>query len=91
MALIRMCVVPNCSQRPSWPSPVDCDCLCHLLDTEYCCLCPSGSLNPLSASHPPTHPLIRTIYDITVAMKKVAQNPAVLASYSRNSYRTLVK
>ena len=28
----------------------------------------------------PTHPLIRAICDITVAVKKVAQNPAVLAS-----------
>ena len=29
---------------------------------------------------PPTHPLIHAIPDITVAVKKVAQNPAVLAS-----------
>ena len=29
---------------------------------------------------PPAHPLIRAICDITVAVKKVAQNPAVLAS-----------
>ena len=28
----------------------------------------------------PTHPLIHATHDITVAMKKVAQNPAVLAS-----------
>ena len=28
----------------------------------------------------PTHPLIHPIPDITVAVKKVAQNPAVLAS-----------
>ena len=32
--------------------------------------------------HPP-HPLICTICDITVVVKKVAQNPAVLASYYR--------
>ena len=38
---------------------------------------------------PPTHPLIHAICDIAVAVKKVAQNPAVLAS--RNSYQTLAK
>ena len=56
--------------------PMDCDCLCHLLDTHYCCLCLNGSLNLPSASHP----LIRAISDITVTVKKAAQNPAVLAS-----------
>ena len=29
---------------------------------------------------PPTHPLIHAIPDITATVKKVAQNPAVLAS-----------
>ena len=29
---------------------------------------------------PPTHPFIHAIPDITVTVKKVAQNPAVLAS-----------
>ena len=37
---------------------------------------------PPPASHPP-HPLICAIRDITVVVKKVAQNPAVLASYYR--------
>ena len=32
---------------------------------------------------PPAHPLIHAIRDITVVVKKVAQNPAVLASYYR--------
>ena len=42
--------------------------------------------NPL----PPTHPLIRAIRDITVAVKKVAQNqPCYLASII--SYKTLAK
>ena len=36
--------------------PVDCDCLCHLLDTQYCCLYLNGSLNPPSAAHPPLPP-----------------------------------
>ena len=49
---------------------------------------PRHSLTPTPATplHPPlplphthTHPLIRAICDITVAVKKVAQNPAVLA------------
>ena len=31
-------------------------------------------------SLPPTHPLIRAICDITVAVEKFAQNPAVLAT-----------
>ena len=32
---------------------------------------------------PPAHPLIRAIRDITVVVKKIAQNPALLASYYR--------
>ena len=50
---------------------------------------PVGAFNPPPASHPPppptppTHPLIHAICDITVVVKKVAQNPAVLASYYR--------
>ena len=40
---------------------------------------------PLSPTHPtpllPMHPLQHAIPDITVAVKKVAQNPAVLASW----------
>ena len=55
---------------------VDCDCLCHLLDTHYRCLCLNGS----TFGFPPTHPFIRAICDVTVAVKKLAQNPAVLAS-----------
>ena len=79
-----MCVVPNCSHATTVSAyPVDCDCLCHLMDTHYCSLCLNGSLNLPSASHPPpphTHPLIGAICDITVAVKKVAQNPAELAT-----------
>ena len=37
---------------------------------------PPAPTTPLT----PTHPLKRAIRDITVVMKKVAQNPAVLAS-----------
>ena len=62
--------------------PVDRACICPLLKTQYHCLCPNGRCNPPSASHPPppSRPLIDAIPDITVAVKKVAQNPAVLAS-----------
>ena len=65
--------------------PVDCTCICPLLKTQHHCLCPNGWCNPPSAFHPPplpppAHPLIHTIPDITVTVKKVAQNPAVLAS-----------
>ena len=64
---------------------VDCACICPLLKTQHYCLCPNGRCNPPSASHPPPatphrHPLIHAIHDITVAVKKVAQNPAVLAT-----------
>ena len=59
---------------------------------------PVGWCNPPLASHPPpppthplhpptpfppAHPLIHAIHDVTVVVKKVAQNPAVLASYYR--------
>ena len=44
--------------------PVDWVSFCHLLLTQNCCLCPYGSV----------------ICDITVAVKKVAQNLSVLAS-----------
>ena len=43
---------------------------------------PIGKYNLPPASHPP-HPLICAICDITVVVKKVAQNPAVLGSYYR--------
>ena len=63
--------------------PVDCTCICPLLKTRHHCLCSNGRCNLPSASHPPpppAHPLIHAIPDITVTLKNVAQNPAVLAS-----------
>ena len=57
--------------------PVDCDCLCHLLNTQYCCLFLSGSLNLPPALHPhppnPLHPPTpyHAIYDIIVTVKQV--------------------
>ena len=55
--------------------PVDCDCLCYLLDTAVCVL-----MVALTCLWLPTHPLIHAICDITVTVKNVVQNPAVLAS-----------
>ena len=71
--------------------PVDCACICPLQKIQHHCLCPNGRCNPPLASHPPPPPptplppppphlLIYAIPDITVTVKKVAQNPAVLAS-----------
>ena len=78
MALIRMCVVPNCSQRLSrlilWIVAV---CATYWTHTTAACLLMVASTCLWLPTHPP---LIRAICDITVAVKKVAQNPAVLVS-----------
>ena len=54
--------------------PVDCACICPLLKTQHHCLYPNGRFNLPLASHPllppPVHPLIHTIPDITVTVKK---------------------
>ena len=77
MALIRMCVVPNCSQRLSrpilWIVAVWATYWTHT--TAVCLL-----MVALTRLRLATHPLIHAICGITVAVKKVAQNPAVLAS-----------
>ena len=57
--------------------PVDCVCFYHLLMTQHSCLCP-GHLR--LSTLPTTYPLICATHDTTVAVNKVAQNPAVLAS-----------
>ena len=84
MALIRMCVVPNCSQQLSWPI-LWIVTACATYGTGHTVLLSVSSMvvltclqlpTPLS----PTHPLIGAICGITVAVKKVAQNPMVLAS-----------
>ena len=86
MALIRMCVVPNCSQQLSRPVLwlvavcatywTQTTAVCVLMIALTCLRLPTLPRHP----PPPSHPLIRAICDITVAVKKVAQNPAVLAS-----------
>ena len=58
---------------------------CEFIDTSNS---PNRGYNPLPDAHlphypshfPPTHPLIYTTCDTTVAVNKVAQNPAMLAS-----------
>ena len=89
MALIRMCVVPNCSQRLSWPI--------LWIVTAYVTYWTHGTavcVLMIALTHlqrhttattplPPTHPLICAICDITVAVKEVAENPAVLASQQK--------
>ena len=42
-----------------------------------------GGVGLIFTPVPPAHPLIHAIRDITAVEKKVAQNPAVLASYYR--------
>ena len=81
--------------------PVDCVCFWHLWKTQYYCLCLNRRYNlspavnppspPTSALLPPTHLLMHATCNITVAMKLFGQNPAVLASYSGNYYKTLAK
>ena len=69
MALIRMCVVPNCTQRLSWPILL----LLFVSLTEHTLLLSvyyNGSLNLPLAFHPPANLLICAIGDITVAVKK---------------------
>ena len=54
--------------------PVNWICFCHLLKTQYCCLCPITHLQlpTCPTLFPPTHPpLQRAISDITVAEKKL--------------------
>ena len=87
MALIRMCVVPNCSQPLSrlilWIVAV---CATYWTHSTAVCYLMVGLTRlwiPTHPRHPPTHPLIHAICDITVTVKKVAQKPAVLASYQK--------
>ena len=80
MALIRMCVVPNCSQQLSRPI-LWIEAVCATYWTHITAVCRlMVALTCLWLPTHPCHPLIHTICDITVAVKKVAQKPAVLAS-----------
>ena len=85
MALIRMYVVPNCSQRVSRPILwIVAVCATYWTHSTAVCLLMVGLARLRLPTHPPT-PLytptpIHAICDITVTVKKVAQKPAVLAS-----------
>ena len=83
MALIRMCVVPNCSQRPSRPILwILTACATYWTHTTAVHVLMEGLTRlwlPTLPHHPP-HLLIHSIRDITVTVKKVTQNPAVLVS-----------
>ena len=84
MALIRMYVVPNCSQWLSWPILwIVTVCVTYWTHSTAVCVLMVAltRLQLLTHPHPhhpppPSHPLIRAICDITVAVKKVAQNLA---------------
>ena len=86
MALIRMCVMPNCSQRLSRPILwIVAVCATYWTHTTAVCLLMVALICLQLPTHPrhptPTRPpLIRAICDITIAVKEVAQKPAVLAS-----------
>ena len=79
MVLIRMCVVPNCSQRLSWPILwIVAVCATHWTHTTAVCLLMVAltrlRLPTYPRPLPPTHPLIHAICDITVAVKKLRKN-----------------
>ena len=75
-------VVPNCSQRLSRPILwIVAVCATYWTHSTAACLLMVGLTHhrpPTPATRPP--PYIHAICDITNAVKKVAQNPAVLAS-----------
>ena len=82
MTLIRMYVVLNCTQWLSWLILwIVTSCTTYWTHTTAVCVL-MEVLTCLWLSTRPHHlpPLICAIHDITVAVKKVAQNPAVLAS-----------
>ena len=88
MALIRMRVVPNCSQRLSRPILwIVAVCATYWTHTTAVCLLmvaltylqlPTHPRHTPSPSHQPTPLYMLSV--ILVAVKKVAQKPAVLAT-----------
>ena len=88
MVLIRMCVVPNCTQRLSQPILwIVAVCATYWTHTTTVCVLMVALTRLRLPTHPrhshpfpPAHPPIRAICDITVAVKTLAQNPAELAS-----------
>ena len=75
MALMRMCVVPNCSQQLSRPIQwIVTVCATYWTHTTAVCVL----MVALTRLQLPTHPLICAICDITVTVKKVAQNAEIV-------------
>ena len=79
MALIRMCVLPNCSQQLSQPILwivtvcatywTHTTAVCVLIEALTCIWLPAHTHHPLPTN--PPIPLICAICDITVAVKKL--------------------
>ena len=75
MALIRMCAVPNCSQRLSWPVLwIVAVCATYWTHSTAVCLLMVGLTRLRLPTHPPAHPLIHAICDIIVAVNKLLKN-----------------
>ena len=74
MTLIRMCVVPNCSQQLSRPILwIVAVCATYWTHTTAVCLL-KVALTRLRLPTYPRHPLIHAICDITVTVKKLLKN-----------------
>ena len=73
MALIRMCVVPNCSQRLSWPILwIVTACATYWAQTTAVCVLMVALTRLWLSTHThPSHPLICAICDITVTVRKL--------------------
>ena len=76
MALIRMCAVPNCSQRLSRPTLwIVTVCATYWTHTTAVCFLMVALTRLWLSTYPrllpPAHPLIGAICDITVAVKKL--------------------
>ena len=79
MAPIRMCVVPNCSQRLSQPILwIVAVCATYWTHSTAVCLLMVGLTRLRLPTHPrplpPTHSLIHAICDNTVTVKKLLKN-----------------
>ena len=73
--------MPNCSQRAVLAYPVDRECLCHLLHECNVAIALCVLVEALTHLRLPTLPLILwAIRVITVTVRKIAQNPGVLAA-----------
>ena len=78
MALIRMCVVPNCSQRLSRPILwIVAVCATYWTHSTAVCLLMVGLARLQLPTHPRHPPLIHAICDITVTVKSCSKTSSV--------------